>query len=422
MNILLTNVYSRKNGGDAGIVAAQLQQIERVAPGSSVVITSMEDAEDLFENTPVIHSFFYYAIYRNTGAAQRVINTVTVISASMVWALVVRISRKQSKWLLPAYLHNLADKYLKADRIVTAGGGYLVGGYGVRSMVSILLHLHAVVVAIILKKPVLLHAQSFGPFSNIGERLLIRWVLNRNIPIFVRENISLQVLKKMGIDKATVSLVADPALMLDRPDEVIIDRVKQRLTAAGVDISKPFVGITVADRFPADKQYAYELAIVELIKKIVHDKLLVLLIPQVTDTLHNDDDRQVQDRIAKDIGPNTYVYNLHDEFTYTELMALYGLCVITVCTRMHSALFSFLAGTPVEAVAYEHKTVGVLDGLGLGGWVLSIEDVLAGKLYERFMHVKSAGVNYSNEIKTMLQQLPSKKSESDTLVRNYMAQ
>ncbi len=415
MNILLTNVYSRRNGGDAGIVAAQLEQLRTVAPEADIVIASMEAEEIPFEEVSVLRSFFYYAIYENSSLLGRILNSVIVITTTTLWSLVYRFMHRDYIWLLPKRLQALAREYLSADKVITAGGGYLVGGHGLRSVMSIALHLHAISMALILKKPVLLHAQSFGPFPSVIERLLVRLVLNRSITIFIREQISLEVLKAVGITKAKLTLVPDAAFMLRKPTQTAVEVMREKLVQVGIDFRKPIIGLTVANRFPTAQQQKYERAFIEFIYEIAKLDLAILLIPQVTDSLHNDDDRLVQARIMNGVEELADVYSLDSQFSYTELLCLYSLCTITVGTRMHSVIFSFMVGTPAIAVSYEHKTQGIMAELGLlncvlDGNTLNSEDLIklllviqreAGKdvkILNQITERQNVGVAKSNEL------------------------
>ncbi len=384
MNILLTNAYSRHNGGDAGIIAAQLQQIQRVAPGSVVTIASMEAEEEPFEGAAVMRSFFYYAIYQNSSAIGRFVNSIIVVASTLVWAVIYRYTYRDVVGILPRRLRKLAYAYATTDRIITAGGGYLVGGHGLRSLMSIGLHLHAIAIALILRKPVLLHAQSFGPFPNIIERWLMRLVLNCDLTIFVREEISSSILRNTGIAKANILLVPDAAFMLNRPEVEAVQDIQNKLSQAGIDTTKPLIGITVANRFQGEVQGAYETAIIEFVRQLAKRDVSILLIPQVTDPLHNDDDRLVQNRIMNRLGDYKNVHDLRNQFSYQDLLGLYSLCGILIGTRMHSVVFAYVVNTPTLAIAYEHKTQGIMAELGLSEWVLEGGKFKSSELVSKF--------------------------------------
>lgn len=419
MNILITNAYSRHNGGDAGIIAAQLQQIQRVAPGSIVTIASMEAEEEPFEGAAVMRSFFYYAIYQNSSAIGRFVNSIIVVVSTLVWAVIYRYAHRDVVEILPRHLRKLAHAYASTDRVITAGGGYLVGGHGLRSLISIALHLHAIAMALILRKPVLLHAQSFGPFPNIIERWLVRLVLNRDLTIFVREEISSSILRNIGITKANLVLVPDAAFMLNRPEVEAVQDIKNKLSQSGIDTAKPLIGITVANRFQSEVQGAYETAIADFVLQLAKSDVSILLIPQVTDPLHNDDDRLVQDRIVNRLGDYKNIYDLRNQFSYQDLLSLYSMCVVLVGTRMHSVIFASLVCRPIIAISYEHKTQGVMDNLRLNHLVFDGRHIDCTRLIFAFNQIMDEQILFEREIRYAVDNTKTGIRLSDSLIRKY---
>jgi colanic acid/amylovoran biosynthesis protein len=51
-----------------------------------------------------------------------------------------------------------------------------------------------------------------------------------------------------------------------------------------------------------------------------------------------------------------------------------------VATRMHANLLALTAGVPVVAIAYEAKTQGIMEQLGLEGYVIDISRLRANEL------------------------------------------
>jgi polysaccharide pyruvyl transferase WcaK-like protein len=60
-----------------------------------------------------------------------------------------------------------------------------------------------------------------------------------------------------------------------------------------------------------------------------------------------------------------------NDFSPQELMVLYSSAKFIVASRLHSAIFALVAGTPAVAFSIDgKKTEGVFDSLGLSDWVL----------------------------------------------------
>jgi colanic acid/amylovoran biosynthesis protein len=65
------------------------------------------------------------------------------------------------------------------------------------------------------------------------------------------------------------------------------------------------------------------------------------------------------------------------------LKSAYGLMDIFIGTRMHSNIFALSSGVPVLAIAYRHKTLGIMQMLGLEEWNIDIQEVNGSLLAER---------------------------------------
>jgi colanic acid/amylovoran biosynthesis protein len=64
---------------------------------------------------------------------------------------------------------------------------------------------------------------------------------------------------------------------------------------------------------------------------------------------------------------------LGDDLSPQALKALYAELEVMIGTRMHANILSIISGTPVVAVAYEHKTAGIMNMLGLASFVVPID-------------------------------------------------
>jgi colanic acid/amylovoran biosynthesis protein len=69
-----------------------------------------------------------------------------------------------------------------------------------------------------------------------------------------------------------------------------------------------------------------------------------------------------------------------EEFHTPEALGeILGEFDLVIATRMHMAILSMCAGTPVLPIAYEFKTKELFDGLQLGEWVLDIDALEPGQ-------------------------------------------
>tara|TARA_Y100001960_G_C14277772_1_gene635384 strand:+ start:111 stop:512 length:402 start_codon:yes stop_codon:yes gene_type:complete len=83
----------------------------------------------------------------------------------------------------------------------------------------------------------------------------------------------------------------------------------------------------------------------------------------------------VAQRIARQLKNPKTAYVVMDELDDVQLGSLLGQCVLTIGTRLHSAIISKNFGTPAFAIAYEHKSQGILNQMGLSMYSIDIHQV-----------------------------------------------
>lgn len=65
--------------------------------------------------------------------------------------------------------------------------------------------------------------------------------------------------------------------------------------------------------------------------------------------------------ISNQIGSeNVELCAANPYFSLEDICQLYGECKFLIAMRLHSAILSFIMGTPAVVVGYQHKSKGVL--------------------------------------------------------------
>jgi len=236
-----------------------------------------------------------------------------------------------------------------------------------------------------LGKPVIASACSVGPFAGYHSHVA-RWLFRRMDLIFVREEVSADHLIGLGVEEARITLTADTAFCFSGSDraEVEADRVLRDPAA----LPRPWIGISARDHsFPGcrDPEALFETYLSEMARLADHVVSVLggspIFVSQCTDS--GGDDAaialQVRDRmrhhgkalvVAQDVSPEV-------------LQALYRRLDMMVGTRMHANILAMTQLTPVLAIAYQHKTPGIMTMAGLGAHVVDIAEV-SGRLIPAF--------------------------------------
>ena len=114
--------------------------------------------------------------------------------------------------------------------------------YGDNDIHSFLETSKEILMAKLLKKPVIFYAQSMGPFRNEFNSLIAKYVLNKVDIITVREEISYNYLIELGIVKPLLYLTADPAFLL----EPISSKSSYKIVKGELDGNRPIIGIAIS--------------------------------------------------------------------------------------------------------------------------------------------------------------------------------
>jgi len=370
VRVLITNAYSSRNRGDGAIVLGMMTSLGRSFGEEAVsfeISSADHPADRSSYSVPVVPSFHsLMARISGRGAVQGLWFLGVLLPLSILGALVTRLVHHVPP--LPAGLRPLLQAHARADLVVTAGGGYLYTTSPRRGAVMLLVHLHGFMLARLLGKPVYLYAQSIGPFASALHARLVRTALRRVRMVELREDWSLRLVKSWNLP-VPVHRVADAAFLLE-PAEPRPDPLPPRLC----DIR---LRLTVRRWFrEADRQERYEEAVADFLREFAarHDVEAIFL-PQVTVATLHDDDRETARRILHRLGNDVDAHLLDADPSPPQLKWLCGRMDCLVGTRMHSNIFALSMGVPVAAIAYQPKTAGIMEQLGLADFVLPMEEL-----------------------------------------------
>lgn len=378
MKVLITHFFSKKNKGDAAINSVLLTQLKAKYPSADITLSSSDAfvPGETFEGAPFVSSILYEALYVSTNPLVRVLRTIFVLAASLLWVL----TNKRS--YVPSRLRGFLGELSEADLVAPTGGSYLMSHGSMKSNVVLLLQLWPIYLAQMLGKRVIMQTQSIGPFKNTLTRSFTRYVLNAVESIDVRESITLHILKDMGIYKPAIKLTQDLAFQFSSPHKKEMGRFLKNM---GIEDTNIKVGITVRRCYDDMRQSTYEESIAGFADYIV-DKYdaQIIFAAQSTSTLHNDDDRVVGRKIVQRMKKQKSVALLENEFDHYRIKSLFENLDYLISTRMHAAIFAITAHVPTIAIAYEHKTTGIMKSIGLSHLSLELSDINEDRLVNKF--------------------------------------
>jgi colanic acid/amylovoran biosynthesis protein len=378
VRVLLINVHSLKNAGDAVLNRVAVAQLRDVFPGCQVTM-AMTDPEGRVDADSMVGSFTHWA--RRQGRGWRPLALLGLLWESLVAAGSNRLFGKA--WLRRnASWYSLLAAYYQADIVVSSPGNFIYssGTIGLPFMLA----LYAMAYGRLANRPLYLLPQTIGPLTRARDRRLLRWVLSSARLILVRDELSLVELNRAGV-KDPIRLVPDVAFALSSASR---DQGMALLAAHGLaeEHCRPLLGVTLinwgAQNRLFDGQEQYEEAVAQGIERFVRRYGgCAVLFGQVRGPTAADDDlipaRRVLDRL--DSLPDR-VFLIDGPVAAEELKSAYGLMDLFLGSRLHSNIFALTEGVPAVAVQYQFKTTGIFRLLGLQRWVLPIEQCQGGTL------------------------------------------
>ena len=223
----------------------------------------------------------------------------------------------------------------------------------------------------------------------------------------VREPVSFQLIKNIGVQNQSVYLLPDPAFCLPDPGP---EFGYQWLQKQGVtpQTGFPILGMTIINWGAQNKlfnlQAEYESACAKAVSYFIETiKGRVILFPQVYGPLSSQDDRIPAHRIIDKLSHLAGMVTVIDQpITAEQLKSIYGWMDIFIGTRMHSNIFALSKGVPIIAIGYLHKTEGIARMVGVEEWVIDIKNMKGDVLQEKLIELWKARQEWKQRIQEKL--------------------
>jgi len=410
--VLILNTHSVLNTGDLAITLAEIQLLRRGFPDQEIAITS---------RTPDIdHPYFSslgIRLFPPLSPAPSIFDGKTRKGIEIL----KNVGALRSKM-------GLVRQIKASDLVISSGGGYFWSNrrfFPGPMFFQNYLHLK---LATILRKPVILFPQSFGPFYNRPAFGLLRNLLESDavVSIFARERTSQELLNGLLRDidaRAKVDSCPDIAFCLDALDGS--EKPSLRL-----DLPKPVVAVTVRDwDFPETKSEPekrkkrdeYLGSLVSACSRIFQrhrGSFVVFAQARGPGRFENDVaiSREFTDLLTKSL-PETNVRSIPLKACVSPelIINILSLADLLLATRFHSAIFAFLAGTPAISISYQPKSNGIMNSLGLGEFCLDIANIDSDRIVHLADHILCDHVTIRNKLMDDVAQL--KRTAEDTLNR-----
>lgn len=267
------------------------------------------------------------------------------------------------------------DAMCRADVVVDLSGDMLTEDYGLLVGYS---HMLPLMQALLLGKPLFVCAQSIGPFNRL--EALAKAVLSRAAMVTVREHISEQLVRGLGLDSDKCRKTADLAFLLEPAKE---DRTLELLEYEGIPPCPPKrvrLGVSVSallsnrnNRHLKNGLGSLSTLASALDVLATECDIEFMLVPHVFGPRDKADDRHACLALTQEM--TTPVHMINGEYRPEELKGIIATCDAFVGCRMHANIAALDSEVPTLAIGYSHKTAGIMGELGVPEWVVPVESL-----------------------------------------------
>jgi polysaccharide pyruvyl transferase CsaB len=327
---------------------------------------------------------------------------ITVFSANPVQTA----RQYQVQSVHKGFLHNLwrTIEEIRTADLFLIGGGTLLEDHssswsGIASVWAYLL------MAFLLRTPVMFYAQGIGPIQRKFNRVMTGVLVNHVDLITVRDQASQDLLREIGVTKPPITVTGDPAINIQSPQPEQIEAILKR--EGLMHRERPWVA------FCPKATYGVEAKFAELIDKIIDElDVNVVLIPMQTDGAIND--RKCLDTIASTLKRVDRVLTLSGEYTPSELKGILSTMDLVVAMRLHALIFASAAYVPAIAVAYGSKVANFMKMIHQEEWVVEVEHFSVPDTYAKIQKIWVQRQEVASQLQTNV--VPYQRQAATTAV------
>lgn len=378
--ILLTGTYCSFNKGDAAMELATVEAIQSSIPNAEVTISSP---------FPEYDSAFYHPVSVIKSSRRRLIWATFKLMLLVIWSFF----HKKGINLDFLVADDELQGFISSDVVIDLSGDMQTEDYGVHVAYS---HYLPLLKALAANKPLILCAQSIGPFK--WTTPIARYIFNHAYIVTTRDQITTDYLASIGIPANKYMFTADMAFLLNPVSD---DYVEQLLMQEGVQLKGEKVfGVSlselVANKFemhnPNKAQGFIEFISNEIATICNQYDLTPLFVSHVTGPTAKKDDRIISKKVSELVAKatNKTAFVLTGNYKPNELKGVIKQCHIFMGARMHANIAALSSGVPVLAISYSHKTPGIMQMFRQKEMVAEIEyldsSMISNKLEKLLTH------------------------------------
>jgi colanic acid/amylovoran biosynthesis protein len=363
MNILIPNATGINNIGDEAILQGLLGMVKNILPNAQITVHTYDPIG--YKNSfasKIDYTLYSWAVFDDKNPVVRVWRLLQLFVVTTVVYFGTPFFRANK-------FYQLLQDYKAADFVVFSGGGYFVTKKGITQTLNLIMQLVMFWCAWLFNKKMVVAPISFGPFAKNWHRTLVAKTLDLCQSIYVRERYSMTELKKYNV---TTHLLPDAAFLLPK---------YEKIRAVSSD---KVIGYTVIDYFKAKNQNDFLQKFTESLAQFAKEKSYIIQpVIHVLAEKYGISDVPTTNKVTQQLqAQGVQVRQPITLRAIDQVGQLYAGFDLFLGMRMHSDIMAAIQEVPFIAIAYEHKTEGVCDYMGLSKLCIKAPDVDKETLYK----------------------------------------
>ncbi len=383
VNILIINVHSTMNAGDAALLWLNIEQLGKVFPNAR--FTALVN----YPNEP------YLINLANLKSALSPFALISASSEQPSWIKILKLSLGctlfvVTKIIPTMVLEKINNGWLKlallfrsADVIAAVSGAQLVslGRYSWPLIVSSI----PIIFAHYYHKPLYIMPQSIGPFRWKWEHWLVRNIYSRARIVFLRDSISINLAKDIGLPERKIRFAFDPGFALPAAST---ERALEIMSEYGYISSEYAIGITVVGQLSKayNKEWFvnYYRSLANVLARFINTyNVKIYIFDQVKGPTPLEDDGNASEALLDILDDkNGRVNHINRQLSPMELKACYSLMNLFIASRFHSGIFAMSNGIPTLFIGYNPKTKGFLKAISMEEFMLDLNSIEENQLWD----------------------------------------
>lgn len=238
-------------------------------------------------------------------------------------------------------------KVLKKSKLFLNGGGTLI--HDSTSSHSLYYYLFLMRWAKKLGLKVVIYANGFGPFKRKNEKISCKVTEMADL-ITLRDDLSLEELRRIGVKNENVYVTADPAITLTPSTEKETEKL---LSEYNIPTDRDYLIVSVRDWHKNDKE------ITDKIAKICDYACNKYNLTTVFITMRPIEDYEISLDIVKKMTNKSYI--IKDVQSAEKLMGIIKKSRCVIGMRLHSLIYATTVNVPVIGIIYDPKIKGFLN-------------------------------------------------------------